>query len=143
MLKSKSFEKWTQQELKKQFHLTSVPQSAELQHWLDLALPPTLALTKIERQLLQEAQIEAIKYVDTWTEQELVIHYISLIIRFAKLHQGYYQAFANRYLKATVDDQILHGWVDFMVQQANLSLNRLISASMNINELAQAMNLTP
>ncbi len=113
--KSDSFEKWTQQELKKVFQLVFVPQQAEHQHWLDLVLPANLELTETERQLLQEAQIEAIKYVDTWTEQELVIHYISLMIRFAKLHQANYQAFANRYLRAKVDAHILNGWVDFMV----------------------------
>ncbi len=46
--KSNSFEKWTQQELKKVFQLVFVPQQAELQHWLDLVLPANLELAETE-----------------------------------------------------------------------------------------------
>ncbi len=114
-IKTKSFEKWTQQELMKTFNLNKLNQLPVLEAWLTLTLPPELALTPAEREFLTKKQFEAIEFIETWSEQELIIRYIAHILEFAHLSQRDYQPFAQRQLKAKVGDYYLSGMVDLMI----------------------------
>lgn len=115
MVKTKSFEKWTQQDLLKTFHLEKLPHHAALDHWLTLSLPPEMALTDSEQTFLERKRHEAIDLIETWSEQELIIRYISHILELAHLNQTNYQPFAARLLKAQVDQYKLTGLVDLMI----------------------------
>lgn len=113
--KVKSFNQWTQQEMEKSFGLTRHRTHATLQHWLTITLPPEFASPSWQTELLSSKQIEAIDLIDSWSEQELLLRYISFILEFAHFSQAYYQPFAQRPLKAEVNAIWLSGVVDFMV----------------------------
>ncbi len=115
MLKAKSFEKWTQQELVKTFHLVKLTTHPALEHWLTLTLPTEMNLTDYERTFLERKRHDAIDLIETWSEQELIIRYIAHMLELAQLSQTNYQPFAERTLKATVDNYKLSGLVDLMI----------------------------
>ena len=114
-IKVKSFNKWTQQEVEQVFHLTPHHHLDSLQYWLNLELPPELTIHEADKAYLSQRQLNAIDFIDSWTEQELIINYLAFILEAAKLGQTHYRAFANRPLKATVDNIAIAGMVDLMV----------------------------
>ncbi len=115
MMTSKSFNKWTQQEIEDVFNLKLVKTHPLLTTWLNLTLPPELKPTEQELLFLQEIQLEAQPVIESWTEFELIFKFISFIVRFAHLSGDHYQSFGDRPLSAKVGEHTLHGRVDFMV----------------------------
>jgi hypothetical protein len=113
--KIKSFNQWTQQEMEKFFGLTRHSTHPTLQHWLTITLPPAYAIPSWQTELLAAKQREAIELIDSWSEQELLLRYISFILEFAHFSHERYQPFAQRPLKAEIHAIWLSGMVDFMV----------------------------
>ncbi len=112
---SKSFNQWTQQTVKKAFHLVQLENHQTLEEWLKIQLPPDKAISEAELTLLKKVQKEAIPFVESWTEQEMIMKFISFIVRAAELDQPQYKTFSDRSLSARVDGQKLWGRVDLMV----------------------------
>ena len=111
----KSFNQWTQQEVENTFGLVRLMTHPTLDQWLHIQLPPELNLTVSEQATLLELQKEAILFVETWTEMEMVMKYVSFITTFAHLSRQNYQTFADRSLSVQVGKEKLFGRVDFMV----------------------------
>jgi len=111
----KSFNQWTQQQVEKTFGLVLLENHPLLQTWLDIALPAELEISIHELAILKELQKVAKIFVESWTEQEMVMKYVSFITTFAYLSSDNYQTFADRSLSVQVGNEKLFGRVDFMV----------------------------
>jgi hypothetical protein len=112
---ARSFNQWTQQEIEKVFKLTRHQTHQTLQNWLTMTLPPEFTFPVWQVELLAAKRQEAIELIDSWSEQELLLRYVSFILEFAHFNQPTYQPFAQRALKAKVNGIWLSGIVDFMV----------------------------
>ena len=67
------------------------------------------------QELLSEIINEAKDEIDSWTEQELVIKHLSVILNNAHLKGDSYNTFAGRPIGACIDGYDLSGFVDFLV----------------------------
>ena len=65
--------------------------------------------------LINEIVDDAKDEIDSWTEQELVIKHLSIILKNANLKGINYNTFAGRPIGANVDGYELTGFVDFLV----------------------------
>ncbi len=114
-IQSKNFSQWTQQEIEDTFQLGQWDSHPKLDAWLNLQLPQEWTISPEVKNWLTEAQKKANIYIENWTEQELLIKFITPILHAADLDQAQYKMFSDRSLEAIVDGQKLWGRVDLMV----------------------------
>lgn len=79
----------------------------------------TLVFPSVEIQrnseIIQEIVLDSKDEIDSWTEQELVIKQISVILKNANLKGENYNTFAGRPIGANVEGFELTGFVDFLI----------------------------
>ncbi|MCU0426050.1 MAG: hypothetical protein MUF71_10540 [Candidatus Kapabacteria bacterium] len=107
----KSFERWTIDEVEREFHLTEQRQHPKLLAWLESA--PKLTPEEIVAIEPYRALLEENAYF--WNEEELKIRCIGPLLEQVKFDNHRYKSFFERSLKAMVNGETLSGIVDFMV----------------------------
>jgi hypothetical protein len=116
----KEFSKWTLEEVEEYFHLEPVEDSQPLADWQanDIevnAQDETKLLTLGER--LQE-------HVHDWNEEELKIYFIGELLNLVDYLHKKYQAFFERRLTVTIDQERLSGVVDCIIAAGRRSPRR-------------------
>lgn len=114
MIKAKTFRDWTRQDIANEFGLGVKRDCKVLNNWLDVS---KIGLEESETVMLQHLQGKLIKYVDIWNEQELIIKFISYIIGMVDYDTDEYKSFANRKLKAVINEKEISGEVDLMIAE--------------------------
>ena len=114
MTKAKTFKDWTRQDLANEFGLRVKRDCQVLNNWLDVK---EVILEENETTALLQLQERLIKYVDIWNEQELIIKFISHIIVMVDYDTDEYKSFANRKLKAVINEKEISGEVDLMIAE--------------------------
>ena len=114
MTKAKTFRDWTRQDLANEFGLRVKRDCEVLNNWLDVK---EITLEENENTALLQLQERLIKYVDIWNEQELIIKFISHIIVMVDYDTDEYKSFANRKLRAVINEKEIGGEVDLMIAE--------------------------
>ncbi|MCP4702421.1 MAG: hypothetical protein GY862_37010 [Gammaproteobacteria bacterium] len=107
-----SFRDWTLTALDKRFGLKQVHSHEMLNDWLN---GTTKKISQLEKTLLQTLEERAQLHVDHWNEQEYALNVIGQLLSLADFSHDKFNAFADRYLAGTVDDEELSGNPDGMI----------------------------
>lgn len=105
------FRKWTRQKLLNEFGLKMMDELPSLTQWLEMKAE----ISGEEAQELEYLRAKLEKKVDIWNEQELIVKFIALLMDLVNFDTPHYQSYANRKLKAKIEDIELSGDVDFMI----------------------------
>ncbi len=107
----KSFETWTLEDLQLTFGLQSIEKSDFLTSWLS----SELIINDLQRSNIENLKLKAKKYVTTWNEDELKMHFIAPFLMLVDFTTDRYKSFSQRMLTALIGDVNVSGKVDYMV----------------------------
>ena len=107
----KEFSKWTIDEVEKTFHLTLEKPHPELQRWLEHSIECSAA----EHEMLERLCDKLNAHIYDWNEEELKINFIGQLLTLVDYDRSNYQAFFERTLAVSIQNQRLSGVVDCMI----------------------------
>ncbi|CAK0763856.1 conserved hypothetical protein [Gammaproteobacteria bacterium] len=116
----KEFSKWTIEEVEEYFHITPLQSSLELTAW---------QTAEVVRAPQEEAQLLKLchslqQHVNDWNEEELKLHFISLLLHMVNYTHDQYHVFFERTLSVKIDGERLRGVVDCIIAQGRRSPKR-------------------
>ena len=111
----KSFEKWYKQEVENEFglkrHFSFQPLDDLLTNLPELPTDETVMLERFRQKL--------ILLVDSWSEEDLKMNFISLVLNIVDFQQVVYRAFFDYSLTATLKGEPIAGKVDCLVAKGS------------------------
>jgi len=107
----KSFETWTLEELQNSFGLKQLENSEVLNNWIS----STKEINENDKTQLEKYRISIKKYINTWNEDELKMHFIGPLLMLVDFTTENYKSFTQRTIKTKINDIEVGGKVDFMV----------------------------
>jgi len=113
----KPFSKWTIEEVENRFQIIPVSKSNTLDKWLS----ETYAHSQEEEKLLDELCEKLKDRVWDWSEEELKVCFIGLLLYMTDFDQENYRSFLEREISVLYEKEILAGTVDFIVAQGRRS----------------------
>lgn len=111
MPKSKSFSQWSIEDAVEEFGLTVDYTGKGIEYWID----NKEFITEEEAEKLAPLRAELINHITLWNELELEIFFISPLLAMLNMKDIGVQAFIEREIRATVDDWVISGEVDWIV----------------------------
>lgn len=116
----KEFAKWTIEDVEETFQLTEVEQS----QWLSAWQTEEIAISPTEEARLTELCDMLRRHVLDWNEEELKIYFIGQLVNLVNYLHETYQAFFERRLSVTIDQERLAGIVDCVIARGKRSPKR-------------------
>lgn len=109
----KPFSKWTIEEVEEQFSLVACRNNSQrLTEWLTIRSSP---FQEAEVRGLDLLQKKLYHHLYDWNEQELIVYFIAPLVAMVNFEQGNYQAFFQREISVTYNNEVLSGRVDIVV----------------------------
>lgn len=116
----KEFSKWTIEEVEEYFHVMPRQSSPELIAWQTV---DTVCTPQEDEQLLKLCHLLQ-QHVNDWNEEELKLHFISLLLYMVNYMHDQYHVFFERALSVKIEGERLHGIVDCIIAQGRRSPKR-------------------
>jgi DNA-binding protein Fis len=107
----KAFSKWTIEEVEEQFNLVACQNSQRSTEWLTIRSSPS----QVEVQGLDLLQKKLYHHLYDWNEQELIVYFIAPLLVMVNFEQENNQAFFQREISVTYNNEVLAGIVDIVV----------------------------
>ena len=108
----RNFENWETQDLEIEFGLNQVPKMSLLDAWLST---PNCVLSEYELTRMEYLREKLNDNIAFWNEDELKIHFLSLIFLTVEFETANTRSFSKRFFKASFNNSEIGGNIDFLV----------------------------